>query len=75
MPTEPTTLPRPCRFKRPYCSGDWEPGILHAWGTDNESNEISMPVPIGVVEDKAGQVHSVDVNHISFAVESPEVTG
>ena len=68
---EPKTLPRPCFFKRRYDSGDWEAAILHAWGTDNESEEMSMPVPVGIIEDSSGAVHSVYVNRISLASESP----
>ncbi len=54
-------LPRVCW----YCSmGVWYPGILHSWGQDHINSD---PIPIGVVEDPEGEIHSVFVGFISFA--------
>jgi len=68
-------LPRTCWYQRaPYRKdlAPWRGGIVHAWGTDNQSDEVSMPIPVGVVEDdKTGTVHSVYVERICFASVPP----
>lgn len=50
----------------------WKAGWLHAWSTDNESSEISMPIPVGIVEDNATQrIKSVYCEMISLAAIPP----
>ena len=75
----PTNLPRACQFqtrtwtitkskfstKSGYVIGDWQPGMLHMWGTDYEEFETGPgPFPIGVIEDRTGTVHSISVDRI-----------
>lgn len=62
------SLPRPCWFMK-WTSGSapWEKGILYAWGTDNESSECSMPIPVGIVERcETGEVLSIPVVRINL---------
>lgn len=64
-------LPRACRFKIKE-SDDWMTGTLHAWGQDHDmcAGQIG-PYPVGIVEDEAGEMHSLYVEAITF---DPETT-
>lgn len=73
MSTEPTTLRRPCWFDDGTPDEpEWRPGTLHTWGTDSESDNAGVwHIPVGIIEDESGRMHSVYVNLISLAAESP----
>ena len=74
MITEPKALPRPCWFNNGTTEEpEWEPGTLHAWGIDSESDgKWVWQVPVGIVEDSSRRMHSVYVTRISLAEESPD---
>ena len=67
MKDQKHTLPRACWFR--LADGHkWLGGTLHAWGTDFEEFESGPGLlPVGIVEDNCGDVHSVYVNRITFA--------
>ena len=52
---------------------DWRRGFLRSWGQDHVEFDGGIgPIPVGVIEDKiSGRCHSVGVEQISFAAESP----
>ena len=74
MSDEPKTLPRPCWVNNGTTDEpEWVPGTLHAWGIDSESYDNGVwHVPVGIVEDSSGRMHSVYVTRISLAEESPD---
>lgn len=68
-------LPRACLFRilhqsRPTTKySDWKAGSLHAWSIDNGSDEITFPIPVGIVEDsKTGEIQPIRVENIRFQV-------
>lgn len=54
-------------FAQHVQDGEWYAATIHAWGTDNDSREMTCPYPVGVVEFKSsGEIMSISVERIRF---------